>query len=57
MRLGDHTPIKELHDIEVGANNTWILTQAVCLWDRYIRVTEGLDDLVFSVHPVGGLGQ
>jgi hypothetical protein len=48
----ENAAVEELHDVEVCANNLFILTQTEGFWDWDICVFEGVDDPVFAVNFV-----
>lgn len=45
----EDAPVKELHDVEVTAENTLILAECVGLWDWNICLLECMNDPIFAV--------
>jgi hypothetical protein len=48
----ENSAVEELHDVEVGANDLLILTQAIGFGYRDICLFESVDDPVFAVDLV-----
>jgi hypothetical protein len=53
----EDTAVQELHDVECGSDHVLILTQAICFGDRDICLFQSMDDSVFAIYFVGGLGE
>nr|POF25990.1 putative methylmalonate-semialdehyde dehydrogenase [acylating], mitochondrial [Quercus suber] len=53
----EDAPIQEGHDVELGPDDGLIITHAEGTWDGHVRGFEGMDDAVFAVDLMGGLGE
>lgn len=56
-RVLEDAPIEEFHDVEVGADHAFILTETVGFRYWYICVFEGVDDSVFAIDFMSSLSQ
>jgi hypothetical protein len=54
-RVLEDAAVEKLHDVEVGANDLFILAQTEGLGDGDVGVLEGVDDAVFAVDFVCSL--
>ena len=55
-RVLENTSIEEFHNVEVAPHHAFVLAESVGLGNGYIGLLEGVDDAVFAVNLVRGLG-
>ena len=55
-RVFENASIQEFHDIERCSDHRDILTETICFWHVHICSLQCMNDLIFSLHLMGGLG-
>lgn len=56
-RVFEDAAVEEGHDVEGGAYDAVVFTETEGAWDGHVGLLEGVDDAVFAVDLMGGLGE